>query len=148
MLATSAPINRPDRYSLTCSASAPTGARRGSQKLWQHRGRGGRAPARRETPPAQPAARVIPHRSGVRQQQMVQFAGHHRAKVLNPPAVGFDPFAMGAGHDVHRRRASRRAPRSCVSSPRMTLWWSSREVQSPGQSRSLHLRRSTGCQWP
>ena len=35
---------------------------------------------------------------------MVQFAGHHRAKVLNPPAVGFDPFAMGAGHDVHRRR--------------------------------------------
>ena len=36
----------------------------------------------------------------------MQFAGHHRAKVVNLLAVGLHPFAVGAGHHVDGRRGN------------------------------------------
>ena len=41
------------------------------------------------------------------EQQMVQLAGHHGAKIVDLLSVSLDPLAVRSGHDVDRRRRKR-----------------------------------------
>ncbi|MNZ97524.1 hypothetical protein D3C78_1167670 [compost metagenome] len=38
------------------------------------------------------------------EQQMMQFACHHRAEIRQGVVLHAHPFAVGTGHDINRRR--------------------------------------------
>ena len=55
----------------------------------------------------------------MRQQQMVQFAGHYGAKIMDLLSIGLHPLAVRTGHDVNRRRRKRNL--SSITSDRINL---------------------------
>ena len=64
-------------------------------------------------------------------QQMVQFAGHHGAKIVDMLCICLDPLAVRAGHDVDRRRRKRaRTEQLCLFTAHHVMVIVARDAQT------------------